>query len=297
MDRCVTHHTTVPRPSGGPADLTGPAGSAHSGGSDVVLSPAAERARRLLRGYGPTRLMAEVSVARVAGMVADSVREPARWLRPVLAGLDAFRQVLPDGDLDAALAAAWAEPWRADHWLAAFAAHLGAGPPELARLGLGPKLWFTVNGVPVAWRSLPSGGSAPATGTQLRLTDTDRLSAAARVLLRAGVTPPELSRLRLGDLGRLVPGEVFVPDLMASPLAVRLRPGARGAGRAAPWLVLLGHEARITVIAAVLARYGPDAACRHGADLLLPAEGPRSAGIAGREGYTDLTTEAAAGPG
>lgn len=267
MDGCVTDHTVS----------TGPPFR-----RDVLAVPAVEQARRLLSGYGPARLLSEVSVARVAGAVVESVREPGRWLRPVLAGLDAYRRAQPGGELGPALAAAWAEPWRADQSLADFAAHLGdAGPPELARLGVGPKLWYTVNGVPVSWRPLPARRSAPPTPTQLRLSEDDRTATAAHVLLRAGVSVGELSGLRLGDLGRLVPGEVFVPELLADPLAVRLRPGARGAGHPAPWLVILGHEARIAVVAAVLGRYGTDAACRHGDEPLLPAGDDEVRALAG----------------
>lgn len=246
--------------------LPGPAGS-----TDVAVGPAAEHARRQLAGFPAARLLADVSVARAAGVVVDSVRDSAGWLRVMLAGLEEFRAAERSGRLSAILAAAWAAPVRAECALRDFAARIAdAGPHELSRLGFGPKLWFTVNGVPINWHPLPGAGPVPHTPAGLRLTERDRLHAAERVLRRAGLTVAELARLRLRDLGRLAPGEVFVPDLLADPLAVRLRPAARSGGETGPWLVLLGHEARISVLTSVLTRYGPNGACRHGGERLLP---------------------------
>jgi hypothetical protein len=241
---------------------------------DVALGPAVEAARRALVGFGPARLLSDVSVARTAGFLVESVREPLEWLRMLLSGLEAFRRVQPGRRLAPILAAAWATPALGERALMDFTASLEAcSPPELSRLGLGPKLWFTANGVVVGWRPLQSGGSLPPTPNQgLRLSDDARSTATAEALRRAGVDEEALARVRLGDLGRLVPGDVFVPELLADPLVVRLRParpGGRGAART-PWLALLGYEARITVIASVLNRYGTDAACRHGGELLVP---------------------------
>jgi hypothetical protein len=240
--------------------------------ADVALGPAVETARRELAGFGPGRLLSDVSVARAAGFLVESVREPTRWLRLLLSGLDAFRAAQPDRRLAPLLADAWSSPGRAQQVLDDFAATLnGTPPPELARVGMGPKLWFTANGVLVGWRPLPGGGSQPATPTGLSLSEADRSRAAARALRRAGVDDDELARIRLRDLGRLVPGEVFVPELLADPLVVRLRPARPNPpGTGEPWLAMLCHEARIPVIAAVLSRFGPDAACRHGGELLLP---------------------------
>ena len=224
---------------------------------DVALGPALDAVRGTVSGAG-ARLLDEVSVARTAGVLAELVRDLRRPLHELLDGLEAFRLAHPDRRLATVLARAWAEPGSAQEELLAFAAGCPGGDDEIARLGFGPKLWFTTNGVPVAWRPLPGPGAA---GGRV---GGDRPAAALAALCSAGLSPAEVADLTLADLGRLAPGAVFVPDLLADPLTVRHRPDG-----AAPRLAFVPAAGRIAVLSVVLPRYGPDGACRYPRERVL----------------------------
>jgi hypothetical protein len=241
--------------------------------TDVELGPDLDVVLRSFADAVGGPLLRAVSVARVATVLIGLAREPEPVVRSLLIGLETFRRAQSDGRLSPVLARGWQEPGSADGALNAFAdACAGADGAASAGLCFGPKLWFTMNGVHVTWR--PLGTSVTGPGVLRALPSARRAvpkagerSAAARAALRRnGLSAPEIDRLRLGDLGRLVPGAVFVPDLLADPLAVRVAPD--GGGRAL--LLFLPHADRIAVVAAAIARYGTGAGCRQGHEPLLP---------------------------
>jgi hypothetical protein len=234
--------------------------------ADVHLGPAHDLVLKSAPGAQGAGLLRDVSVARTATVLVELLRDPQPAVRALLSGLEAFRQAQSGRRLAPVLARAWSEPGSAESALGAFAAAAPwADDDEVARLGFGPKLWFTTNGVPVTWRPLPASRSAPVTPHGLRLGDEDRRVAARDALRRLGFSPTESARLRLADLGRLVPGAVFVPDMLADPLAVRFVPDEGGPSR----LTFLDHQARIAVLSSVLSRHGLDAGCRHPRDPVL----------------------------
>ena len=196
-----------------------------------------------LAGRRERSLLELPSVARMAAVLADRCREPS-WIRTLVAGLDRFRSLGGHDDLEALLAAARADPAVGDRSLAGFARAMD-GPPDAAVAGLamGAKVWFRLNGVPVAWRPLPAAAAAR------RLPEAGLADPAERVLVLApigsGLHLAELLRLRVGDLGSLDAGGRLLPDPEAEPLAVRY---TQRRGRSAERITFLSFPARAAVL-------------------------------------------------
>jgi hypothetical protein len=196
-----------------------------------------------LAGRRERSLLELPSVARMAAVLADRCREPS-WIRTLVAGLDRFRSLGGHDDLEALLAAARADPAVGDRSLAGFARAMD-GPPDAAVAGLamGAKVWFRLNGVPVAWRPLPAAAAAR------RLPEAGLADPAERVLVLApigsGLHLAELLRLRVGDLGSLDAGGRLLPDPEAEPLAVRY---TQRRGRSAERITFLSFQARAAVL-------------------------------------------------
>jgi hypothetical protein len=196
-----------------------------------------------LAGRRERSLLELPSVARMAAVLADRCREPS-WIRTLVAGLDRFRSLGGHDDLEALLAAARADPAVGDRSLAGFARAMD-GPPDAAVAGLamGAKVWFRLNGVPVAWRPLPAAAAAR------RLPEAGLADPAERVLVLApigsGLHLAELLRLRVGDLGSLDAGGRVLPDPEAEPLAVRY---TQRRGRSAERITFLSFPARTAVL-------------------------------------------------
>jgi hypothetical protein len=181
---------------------------------------------RALVGRREAGLLALPSVRRMAEVLAVRCREPS-WVRTLVPTLDRFR-VLADVDLEELLAMARAQgAGVAEAALGGFAEALEGRPDAaVAGLAMGPKVWFRLNGVPVAWRPLPASAAAR------RLPEEAIPNAGERVVLLAvigsGLRVSELLRLRLGDLGSLDQDGAVLPDVEAEPLAVRYRQRLRG---------------------------------------------------------------------
>ena len=198
---------------------------------------------RALAGRRERSLLELPSVARMAVVLAERCREPS-WVRTLVAGLDRFRSLGGHDDLEALLAAARADPAVADRALVSFAVALDGQPDAaVAGLAMGAKVWFRLNGVPVAWRPLPAVAAAR------RLPEAGLPDPAERLLVLApigsGLHLAELLRLRVGDLGSLDADGGLLPDPEAEPLAVgytQLR------GRTAERLTFLTFAARTAVL-------------------------------------------------
>jgi hypothetical protein len=159
------------------------------------------------------------SVRRMIDVLGSRCREVS-WIRTSVASLDRFASLTGERDLEALLGRARSAPRAAGEALAAFAAALGDfTQPQIAALAIGPKLWFTFNGVAVSWRPLPGRPApAPLAGSASALDRIVLLS-----LIGSGLRRAELLRVRVGDVGSLDRDGELVADLEAEPLAVRYR--------------------------------------------------------------------------
>jgi hypothetical protein len=196
-----------------------------------------------LAGRRELHLLGLPSVTRMAGVLAERCREPS-WIRTLVAALDRFGQLTGQRDLEALLAAARADPAVAERSLAALALALDGHPDAaVAGLAMGPKVWFRLNGVPVAWRPLPAAAAAR------RLPEAGLAGPGERLLVLApigsGLHLAELLRVRVGDLGSLDAGGRLLPDPEAEPLAVGY---TQRRGRSADRITFLTFVARTAVL-------------------------------------------------
>ena len=196
-----------------------------------------------LAGRRERSLLELPSVARMAAVLAERCREPS-WVRNLVASLDRFRSLGGHDDLEALLVAARADPGVGDRALVGFARALDGQPDAaVAGLGMGAKVWFRLNGVPVAWRPLPAAATAR------RLPEAGLSDQAERLLVLApigsGLHLAELLRLRVGDLGSLDADGGLLPDPGAEPLAVRYQ---QRRGRRAERITFLTFAARTAVL-------------------------------------------------
>jgi len=196
-----------------------------------------------LAGRRELHLLELPSVARMASVLAERCREPS-WVRTLVAALDRFGQLTGQPELEALLAAARADPAVADHSLAALARALDGQPDAaVAGLAMGPKVWFRLNGVPVAWRPLPAAATAR------RLPEAGLAGPGERLLVLApigsGLHLAELLRVRVGDLGSLDADGRLLPDPAAEPLAVRYH---QLRGRPAERVTFLSFAARAAAL-------------------------------------------------
>ena len=196
-----------------------------------------------LAGRRERSLLESPSVARMAAVLAERCRESS-WVRTLVASLDRFRSLGGHEDLEALLAAARADPGVGDRTLVSFARALDGQPDAaVAGLAMGAKIWFRLNGVPVAWRPLPAAAEAR------RLPEAGMADPAERVLVLApigsGLHLAELLRVRVGDLGSLDADGDLLPDPEAEPLAVRY---SQRRGRSAERITFLTFSARTAVL-------------------------------------------------
>ena len=220
-----------------------------------------------LAGRRERALLELPSVARMAAVLAERCREPS-WIRTLVASLDRFRSLGGHDDLEALLTAARTDPRLADRSLVGFARALDGRPDAaVAGLAMGAKVWFRLNGVPVAWRPLPAASAAR------RIPEAGLADPAQRLLVLApigsGLHLAELLRVRVGDLGSLDADGRLLPDPRAEPLAVRYE---QRRGRSAERVTFLTFAARAAVLEHLERRRrdgldtGPEAPLVAGAD-------------------------------
>ena len=199
-----------------------------------------------LAGRREAALLALPSVGHMAEVLARRCGEPS-WVRALVASLDRFR-VLAAGDLEGLLAAARRDPGVAEARLEAFARALDGHPDAaVAGLAVGPKVWFRLGGVPVAWRPLPARASQPP--PLPAASPLERLALLG--LIGSGLHLSELLRLRVGDVGALDADGGLEPDPEAEPLAVRYRRLGRGARER---ITFLSFHARGALVAELARR-------------------------------------------
>jgi integrase len=175
------------------------------------------RGQLAMEGRRESALLDQPSVRHFADTLGQLCRETS-WVRTSVASLDRFATLTGQLDLEALLDRARRDPAVAANALATFAAALSAySRVQIAGLAMGPKLWFTLNGVHVAWRPLPGLDWAPE--AMQNTSTTDRLVLLA--LVGSGLHRSELLRVRIGDVGALDAEGRLVHDLKADPLAIR----------------------------------------------------------------------------
>jgi len=243
------------------------------------MTEAAGVARAALVGRKELALLGEPSVTAVAGLLAARCRNPAPWIRSAIGTLGRFAAEVADGDLAGLLASGRADVAVAERSLARLELrHDGCTAGQLAALSFGPKLWWRLAGVNVAWREPATAGRAPPPIPHVAERG-DRDARDARLLLLAllgtGLTVQEALAVRVRDAGSLDPSGRLVPDPAAEPMALEYSPEGGGERR----LTFLPFEAR----AALRERLGgrrPAAA----EPLFLPAAAAAaaSAAVAGR---------------
>lgn len=227
--------------------------------------------RAALTGRRELALLDEPSVLAVGVLLTRRCRDPQPWVRAAVTTLDRFGREVAGGDLSGLLERGHTDARVATASLDALARrHDGLGAAQLALLGFGPRLWWTVGGVDVPWRPLPGGmpGQVPLPGAR---SDPDvRLLLLA--LIGTGATLTELIGVRVRDAGRLDAAGRLVPDLDAEPLAVSYRPDGPGPSR----VTFLSYDARRALQERIASRGepGPDE------PLLLPAGGLQRAAAA-----------------
>ena len=221
------------------------------------MTTTSRRPRSPLAGRREAALLELPSVARMVEVLERRCREPS-WIRTLVPALDRFSTLTGVDDLDGLLAAARQDPGVAEMHLLALSRALDGHPDvAVAALAMGPKIWFRLNGVAVAWRPLPAHPSPPPVNSGRSL---DRLVLLA--LLGSGLHLAELLRVRLADLGSLDANGDVVGDLEAEPLAVRFE---QRRGRVAQRVTFLSFAARRAVLDDVARRQrrgwntGPDA--------------------------------------
>jgi integrase len=205
-----------------------------------------------LAGRRELALLEVPSVRRMASVLAERCREPS-WVRTLVPAVDRFRALTGTDDLEELLATARAQARAAppgavtvaDRTLESFALALrGRTDAAVAGLATGPKVWFRLGGVPVAWRQLP------ATAVARELPAEAVPDAAERLVLLApvgsGLRIAELLRLRVGDVGSLDEDGRLLPDSAAEPLAVRYQ--QRAAGERIERITFLSFAARQVVV-------------------------------------------------
>ena len=175
------------------------------------------RGQLAMEGRRESALLEQPSVRHFADTLGQFCRETS-WVRTSVASLDRFATLTGNLDLEALLERARRDPAVAQDTLVSFAAALSAYTRvQIAGLAMGPKLWFTLNGVAVAWRPLPGRDWSPE--AMHNTSTTDRLILLA--LVGSGLHRSELLRVRIGDVGALDGEGRLVPDLRADPLAIR----------------------------------------------------------------------------
>jgi hypothetical protein len=204
---------------------------------------------RALAGRREIELLEFPSVCRMADLLGVRCREPS-WVRTLVAGLERFRTMTGNDDLERLLEHSRGDVAIADRTLHRFGAALHGHPDTaVAALAMGPKVWFRVNDVPVSWRPLPAVRSAPP--VPAARTRPDRLALLA--LIGSGLAMSELLRLRLGDVGSLDRWARLIPDPEAEPLAVQHTP-RRGSG--VERITFLTYPARLAFLEELAIRRG-----------------------------------------
>jgi hypothetical protein len=207
--------------------------------STVEYLSAEEVARRCLKNRRELSLLEIPSVMRVAAILAERTRKPDFWIRSAVTTLDRFSREVCDGDLEAALKAGQADPLTAELLNQKYLEmHRDLTSVQLASLILGPKLWWTFNGVQVPWvkqfTTVPR--SHIANSTKRDFDPTTRLLMLS--LVGTGLTFEDVEVIKVKDSGSLDIDGNLVENPYSDPLVLQVQT------EEGPRITFLGEEAR-----------------------------------------------------
>ena len=202
------------------------------------LSPE-EVARRTLKNRRELSLLEIPSVMRVACILAECTKKPDFWVRSAVTTLDRFSREVCDGDLEAALKAGKADPLNAELLNQKYLQmHQDLTSVQLAALILGPKLWWTFNGVQVPWvkqfTTVPR--SHIANSSKRDFDPTTRLLMLS--LVGTGLTFDDIEKIKVKDAGSLDVDGNLVENPFSDPLVLQVET------EDGPRITFLGEEAR-----------------------------------------------------
>lgn len=207
--------------------------------STVEYLSAEEVARRCLKNRRELSLLEIPSVMRVAAILAERTRKPDFWIRSAVTTLDRFSREVCDGDLESALKAGQADPLTAELLNQKYLQmHQDLTSVQLASLILGPKLWWTFNGVQVPWvkqfTTVPR--SHIANSTKRDFDPTTRLLMLS--LVGTGLTFEDVEVIKVKDSGSLDIDGNLVENPFSDPLVLQVQT------EEGPRITFLGEEAR-----------------------------------------------------
>jgi hypothetical protein len=202
------------------------------------LSPE-EVARKTLKNRRELSLLEIPSVMRVGCILAERTKKPDFWIRSAVTTLDRFSREVCDGDLEAALKAGKADPLNAELLNQKYLQmHQDLTSVQLASLILGPKLWWTFNGVQVPWvkqfTTVPR--SHIANSSKRDFDPTTRLLMLS--LVGTGLTFDDIEKIKVKDAGSLDVDGNLVENPFSDPLVLQVET------EDGPRITFLGEEAR-----------------------------------------------------
>jgi hypothetical protein len=207
--------------------------------SVIEYLSAEEVARRSLKNRRELSLLETPSVMRVACILAERTRKPDIWIRSAITTLDRFSREVCDGDLEAALKAGQADPLTAELLNQKYLQmHQDLTSVQLAALILGPKLWWTFNGVEVPWVKQFTTVPRPHIANSKKGDFDPVVRLLMLSLVGTGLTFEELEKIKVKDSGSLDIDGNIVENPYSDPLALQFETTE------GPRITFLGEEAR-----------------------------------------------------
>lgn len=208
-----------------------------------------EIAERALKNRREIELLKIDSVNKMACLLAEKTQKPDYWIRHAVTTIDRFSREVCDGGLDRALKAGLSDPLTAEFLLQKYISlHQDLTSVHLSSLLIGPRLWWTVNGVSVSWKLTASAKAK----THIANSSLGKFDPLVRLfmlsLVGTGFTYDQLKDLKVSDFGYINFNGDVVHDLASSPMAVGYKLGAEEK------FAFLGEEARDALIKSVIDR-------------------------------------------
>jgi hypothetical protein len=190
--------------------------------SKIEYISAEEIARRSLVNRREITLLEEESVMKVAALLAERTRKPDFWIRSAVTTLDRFSREVCNSDLASALESAKKDSLLAELMIEKFLSlHTDLTNVQLAQLLLGPKLWFTINGVDIPWSVYSSSVEQVHIANSTARDFNPAVRLVMLSLVGTGLTYEEVATIKVKDAGSLDKDGKLVPNHLSSPLAIQ----------------------------------------------------------------------------
>ncbi len=202
-----------------------------------------EVAKRALRDRRELTLLEVESIQKVVEFLAINTVKPDQWIRNAVMTIERFSNEILGGDLTAGLKKGQEDSFEAEMMMQRYLdLHRDLTPVQIASLVLGPKLWFSLNGVNIDWKNnIKAEGRA-----HIANSKNGNFNPAVRLFLLflcgTGFEYSHLKTLKLKDFGRIGTNGKLVPNLASSPLVIEFeQDGERK-------ITFLGEEAREAMV-------------------------------------------------